>query len=81
MAHMAVHQAEVAAANITLEIKGLEPSAAYNHEVMMVIDDGGAGSIFVKQELDRSQPSIVKTGHFWSWAKWAHDKYWQAQHS
>ncbi len=81
MAHMAVHQAEVAAANIALEIGGLEPSVAYNHEVMMVIDEGGPGSIFVKQDLGKSQPSTVKTGRFWSWAKWAHDKYWQAQHS
>ena len=81
MAHMAVHQAEVAAANIALEINGLEPSVAYNHEVMMVIDEGGPGTIFVRQDLGHSEPSTVKTGRFWSWAKWAHDKYWQAQHS
>jgi sulfide:quinone oxidoreductase len=81
MAHVAVHQAEVAAANIELEINGLEPSVAYNHELMMVIDEGGPGTIFVKQDLGRSEPSTVKTGRFWSWAKWAHDKYWQAQHS
>lgn len=81
MAHMAVHQAEVAAANIALEIGGLEPSAAYNHEMMMVIDEGGSGSIFVRQDLERPEDVTVRQGRFWSWAKWVHDKYWQAQHS
>lgn len=81
MAHMAVHQAEVAAANIALEIRGLEPSVAYNHEVMMIIDEGGAGTIYIEQDLMQGDHASVKQGRFWSWAKWVHDKYWQAQHS
>lgn len=81
MAHMAVHQAEVAAANIAAEIHGKEPNAAYNHEIMMVIDEGGAGSIYIRQDLEQPQDVTVKQGHFWRWAKWVHDKYWQARHS
>jgi len=81
MAHMAVHQAEVAATNIVLEIRGLEPSAAYNHEMMMIIDEGGAGTIYVEQDLVHGDHATVRQGRFWTWAKWVHDKYWQAQHS
>lgn len=81
MAHMAVQQAEVAAANIALEVSGGEPSVAYNHELMMVIDEGGAYTIYVERDLDREEHANVSQGRFWSWAKWVHDKYWQAKHS
>ncbi|PWT95696.1 MAG: hypothetical protein C5B55_00940 [Blastocatellia bacterium] len=81
MAHMAVHQAEVAAANLALEIAGREPSVTYSHELMMVIDEGGPGTLFIRQDLSESDGATVKQGRFWSWAKWIHDKYWQARHS
>ena len=34
-------QAEVAAENVLLELEGLEAIPAYDHEMMLVIDEGG----------------------------------------
>jgi len=81
MGHMAVHQAEVAAANVALEIEGLDPVSFYNHEMMMVIDEGGGDTIYLHKGLWDDQPAIVRQGRFWSWAKRVHDKYWLATHS
>lgn len=81
LGHMAVHQAEVAAANIALEIEGLKPVSPYNHEMMMVIDEGGGDTIYLHKGLWDSEPAIVRQGRFWSWAKRIHDKYWLTRHS
>jgi sulfide:quinone oxidoreductase len=81
MGHMAVHQAEVAAANVALEIEGLEPLSFYNHEMMMVIDEGGGDAIYLHKGLWDDEPAIVRHGRFWSWAKRVHDKYWLSSHS
>lgn len=81
MAHMAVHQAEVAAANIILELSGRPAAVTYDHELMMVIDEGGAYSTYVEQDLDSEEHAIVSQGRFWSWAKLIHDRYWQSKHS
>jgi sulfide:quinone oxidoreductase len=82
MGHMAVLQAEVAAANVLAEIEGREPKAEYNHEVKYVIDEGGADSIYLHKGLwDSSTPTEFKQGRFWSWAKRVHEKYWLQQHS
>lgn len=76
LAHMAVRQAEVAAANIVSEIKGEEPREAYVHEVAAVIDSGGPDSIFLHYGVWKDEQTIKK-GRFWSWAKDAHDAYWR----
>lgn len=81
MGHMAVHQAEVAAANVALEIDGLDPISVYNHEMMMVIDEGGGDTIYLHKGLWDHEPAIVRQGRFWSWAKRVHDKYWLATYS
>jgi sulfide:quinone oxidoreductase len=81
MGHMTVHQAEVAAANVALEIAGLDPVSIYNHDMMMVIDEGGGDTIYLHKGLWDDQPAIVRQGRFWSWAKRVHDKYWLAAHS
>jgi sulfide:quinone oxidoreductase len=81
LGHMAVHQAEVAAANVALEIEGLDPVSFYNHEMMMVIDEGGGDTIYLHKGLWDDEPAIVRQGRFWSWAKRVHDKYWLATHS
>ena len=80
MGHMAVHQAEVAARNITAEIEGREPKTLYNHEITLVIDEGGQESIYLKKELGSDEQGSVKQGRFWGWAKRVHERYWQAQH-
>lgn len=81
MGHMAVHQAEVAAANVALEVEGLNPVSTYNHELMMVIDAGGGDTIYLHQDLWAREPANVGQGRFWSWAKRIHDRYWIARHS
>ena len=81
MGHMAVHQGEVAAANLALEIKGLEPIAAYNHELMLIIDEGGQDTIYLHKGLWVDEPAIVRQGRFWNWAKRIHEKYWLARSS
>jgi sulfide:quinone oxidoreductase len=81
LGHMAVHQAEVAAANVALEISGREPIHSYDHEMMLVIDEGGGETIFLHKGLWVDAPALVKQGRFWTWAKRIHKKYWLAKHS
>jgi sulfide:quinone oxidoreductase len=81
LGHMAVRQAEVAATNVGLEIAGLEPQPFYNHEIMLVLDEGGGDTIFLHKGLWDNERAIVRQGRFWSWAKQIHEKYWLARHS
>jgi sulfide:quinone oxidoreductase len=80
MGHMAVLQAEVAAANVLAEIEGQEPQAEYNHELKYVIDEGGADSIYLHKGLWDNARTEFRQGRFWSWAKRVHEKYWLQQH-
>jgi sulfide:quinone oxidoreductase len=79
LAHMAVNQAEVAAANLAAEIAGDGPVAHYNHDLKMVIESDGK-SIYFHKDLWSDDPASVRQGHFWSWAKRVHEKYWEAIH-
>ena len=81
MGYMAVNQGEIAAANVAAEIKGLKPAAVYNHELMMVINEGGSDSIYIHKFLSANEPTIVRQGRLWQWAKRIHEKYWQLVHS
>ncbi len=80
MGHMAIRQAEVAAANLIAEIAGHEPIARYNHELKLVIDEGGSDSVYLHEDLWVDEPADVKQGRFWTWAKQAQEKYWEASH-
>jgi NADH dehydrogenase FAD-containing subunit len=81
LGHMAVHQAEVAATNLVMEIQGREPDAVYDHEMMFIIDEGGGETIYLHKGIWDDQESTVRQGRFWSWAKRIHDRYWLASHS
>ncbi len=81
MGHMAVRQAEVAAANLAAEIRGHAPVSNYVHEMRMVIDEGGSDSIYVHKDIWTNEPASVRQGRFWSWAKRVQEKYWEASHS
>ena len=81
MGHMAVRQGEVAAANVAAEIEGEAPDAEYDHELMMVIDEGDHDAIYLHQKLWRDEPASVRQGRFWSWAKRIQEKYWQHKHA
>lgn len=78
-AHMAVGQAEAAAANILSEIKGEEPKSEYYHEIATIIDAGGADSIFLHYGIWDDSMISLKKGNFWGWAKDAHDSFWRAR--
>ncbi len=81
MGHMAVRQAEVAAENLVAEIEGREPAAHYKHEIALVVDEGGRDTVYLHKNLWEDGGRTVGRGRFWSWAKRAHEKYFQAQHS
>lgn len=81
MGHMAVLQGEVAAANLATEVSGHEPAIRYDHELMLVIDEGGEDSIFLYKDLWERKHARVSQGLFWGWAKQINQKYWQRKHS
>jgi sulfide:quinone oxidoreductase len=81
MGHMAVRQGEVAAANLIAEISGREPASQYVHDLRLVIDEGGSDTMYVHKDVSVDEPASVRQGRFWSWAKRAQEKQWQAAHS
>jgi sulfide:quinone oxidoreductase len=81
MGHMAVLQGEVAAANLAAEIAGHEPVARYDHELMLVIDEGGQDSLYVHKDIWSDQAAKTSKGIFWGWAKQVQQKYWQHSHT
>lgn len=82
LGHMAVRQAEVAAENLAAEIEGREPSAAYDHKITLVVDEGGGRSAYLHQSLwEEDGGGVVGRGRFWGWAKRAQERYFTALHS
>jgi sulfide:quinone oxidoreductase len=77
MGHMAVRQAEVAATNLAAEIEGLEPVSHYEHEMRLVIEEGGGDSIYLHRDIWTNEPSTIRQGRFWTWAKRTQEKYWE----
>ena len=80
LGHMAIRQAEVAALNLTSEIHGTEIKARYNHELKLVIDEVDDGGLYFQKDLWQDEQPILKHNRFWSWAKWAQEKYWEQSH-
>ena len=80
MGHIAVNQAQVAAANVAAEIAGHQPVAHYDHDMMMVLDVFDGDSIYFHKDLGSDDKASVRQGRFWSWAKRVHEKYWEAAH-
>lgn len=81
LAHMAVRQADVAAANIVAEIQGHAPQEEYYHEISTVIDARGADSIFLHYGIWDDDMYRLKKGYFWGPAKDFHDRLWQVRHA
>ncbi|MFN0123745.1 MAG: NAD(P)/FAD-dependent oxidoreductase [Blastocatellia bacterium] len=79
--HMAVLQAEVAAANLAAEIHGHAPVMRYEHEMMLVIDEGGKDSLFLQRDLWTRERAHVSQNQFWGFAKEVNRKHWQRLHS
>lgn len=80
LAHMAVRQADVAAANIAAELKGARPAEEYYHEIAMVIDAGGSDSIYLRYGMTDETLYGLRKGRIWGLAKNTHDRIWQARH-
>jgi sulfide:quinone oxidoreductase len=80
MGHMAVSQAEVAAGNLAAELEGRPADAVYEHEMMLVVDEGGKDSIYFHKEL-WGDDTTVRQGRFWGWVKRVHERHFRAQHS
>jgi sulfide:quinone oxidoreductase len=81
MGHMAVRQGEVAAENVVAELRGRVPAATYEHELMLVIDEGGGESSYLHRQLWEDGAKTVGHGRFWHWAKLVQQLYWQLKHS
>lgn len=80
-AHMAVRQAEAAAANIIAEIEGKEPFEQYYHEIAAVIDSGDSDSIYLHYGIWDDSLYRLKKGRFWGWVKEIHDRLWIKKHN
>jgi len=81
LGHMAVRQAEVAADNLAAEIDGRAHRSNYDHEMMLVIDEGGKDSLFLRQDLWYEESGNVKQGRFWSLAKRLQETFWKRTHA
>jgi len=81
LGHMAVHQAEIAANNLASELRGEVPSAKYDHEMMLIIDEGGEDTIYLHKGIWLDEKAQVRQGRFWAWAKRIHERYWLARHA
>jgi NADH dehydrogenase FAD-containing subunit len=81
MGHMAIRQAEVAATNLAAELEGHQPVSHYIHDMRLVIDEGGADSIYIHKDIWTNEPANVRQGRFWSWAKRVQEKGWEVTHS
>jgi sulfide:quinone oxidoreductase len=81
LGHMAVLQGEIAAANLVAELNGYSPSTRYDHDLLLVIDEGGEDSLFIQKELWERHRAHVSQGLFWSWAKEVNRRHWQKMHS
>jgi len=81
MGHMAVRQAEVAAANLAAAIEGHEPVAHYQHEMRFVIEGVGGDGLYLRRDLWTDDPATVSQNRFWSWAKRVQQRYWEHSHS
>lgn len=81
MGHMAVRQAEVAAANLAAEINGQEPVSHYQHEMRFVLDEPGSDSLYLHKDLWADDPATVRQGRFWGRAKRVQKRYWEISHS
>jgi len=50
-------------------------------EMMLVIDAAGQDPIFMRKDLWSDDPTAIKLGKFWAWAKRMEKRYWKAKHA
>jgi sulfide:quinone oxidoreductase len=81
MGHMAIGQAGVASDNLGARVLGKPCSVTYNHEMMLVIDEGGKESVYVEKDLGAEEPADIYQSRFWGWAKRKQEQYWKARYA
>jgi len=77
LAFMAVRQAQAAAANIVSEIHGGIAKEIYNHDIALIIDEGGDDAIFLHYGIWDDILHGLKTGKMWSRMKNKHNQLWE----
>lgn len=69
LAFMAVRQAQIAAENIASEIQGRMPLKIYQHDIALIIDEGGDDAIFLHYGVWDTTLYGLKVGKMWSQMK------------
>jgi sulfide:quinone oxidoreductase len=77
LAFMAVRQAQVAAVNIVSEIQGRAPVKTYQHDIALIVDEGGESGIFLHYGIWDDTLYGLKTGKMWSRMKNEHNQLWE----
>ena len=77
LAFMAVRQAQVAAANILSEIQGGIARKIYNHDIALIVDEGGDDAIFLHYGIWDDTLHGLETGKMWSRMKNKHNQLWE----
>lgn len=76
LAFMAVRQAQVAAENLTAELRGGMPQKIYHHDIAVIIDEGGEDSIFLNYGIWDETLYGLKVGKMWSRMKNESNQLW-----
>ena len=77
LAFMAVRQAQIAAENIRSEIHGGVPRKIYQHDIALIIDEGGDDAIFLHYGILDETLYGLKEGKMWSRMKNKHNQLWE----
>jgi sulfide:quinone oxidoreductase len=76
LAFTAIRQAQVAAENIATELRGGTPTKLYQHDISLIIDEGGDDAIFLNYGVLDNTLYGLKTGKMWSRMKNEHNQLW-----
>ena len=77
LAFMAVREAQVAAANIVSELHGGIARKIYNHDIALIIDEGGEDAIYLHYGIWDDTLHGLKEGKMWSRMKNKHNQLWE----
>ena len=72
-----MRQAQIAAENIRSEIHGGVPRKIYQHDIALIIDEGGDAGIFLHYGILDETLYGLKEGKMWSRMKNKHNQLWE----
>ena len=76
LAYMAVRQAQIAAENIAVEMRGGLPCKIYHHDIAVIIDEAGDDALFLHYGIWDETLYGLKEGKMWSRMKNTHNQLW-----